>query len=67
MTARDSRGREYGVGERVAYNRSGDVVCGEVVHITPTVVLVRAQDDFHQAYRSPVSKVKNRRSILVIG
>lgn len=66
MKARDSRGVQYDVGARVAYNRSGNVIAGEVVHITASMVKIKPDNEWQGGYWPHISHVKNRNSILVI-
>lgn len=64
---RDSRGVEIRVGQIVAYNRSGDVVEGEVVGVSNSAVRIFAHPDFQQGRNdTKPSRVRNLRSILVL-
>lgn len=64
---RDSRRVPLRVGQRVAYNRSGDVVEGIIVDVHPGHCKIMAHADFMQGRNDMVpSRVKNERSILVL-
>lgn len=63
----DSRRREILVGSSVAYNRSGDVVAGEVLELASWHIKIVPHPDF--VVRGQVqtySKVKHGSSILVL-
>jgi hypothetical protein len=60
----DSQGTVIRPGQKVAYNRSGDVVPGEVINVQNSHVKILAED--RRAHYPKVSKVKNGRSILVL-
>lgn len=67
MTWYDSRARALAVGQRVAYNRSGNVVEGEIVHLTHSAVHIMPHPDYRRSYAaSPLSKVKRGHSIMVL-
>lgn len=67
MTWTDSRHRPLAVGQRVAYNRSGDVVEGEIVHLTRSAVHIQPSHDYQRPWSSsPLSKVKRGSSIMVL-
>jgi hypothetical protein len=61
---RDSRGVVFSIGDRVAYNRSGDVVEGIVVGITRSEVRIQPHPDFVRS--DHVSRVRNFQGILVL-
>lgn len=69
MRHKDSRGTLLEVGQRVAYNRSGNVVEGEIVHLTPSTIHIhiRPHPDYLKSWaRSPLSKVKHGYSVMVL-
>jgi hypothetical protein len=62
---RDSQGTELKVGQKVAYNLSGDVVPGEIVRVAPVTTYITCTS--HKSwYCGRTSKVMNPRSILVV-
>lgn len=51
----------------MAYNRSGDVVEGEIVHLTPSAVHIMPHSDYRRSWSSsPLSKVKRGQSVMVL-
>ncbi len=60
----DSQGREIEVGQRVAYNMSGQVVPGVVLAIHPGHIKIRCEST--QNRRPDTSRVKNSRGIMVL-
>lgn len=64
---RDSRGVEIKPDQTVAYNRSGDVIEGQVISVTPWTVTIMPHYDFQQGRNdSRLSRVRNPRGILVL-
>jgi hypothetical protein len=64
--AKDSAGVEIEVGQRVAYNCSGNVVAGEVVDAQPGHTKIRAEGGACYPRKGHISRVRNSRSILVL-
>lgn len=64
---RDSRYRVIDVGDRVAYNRSGDVVEGVVIDVRANYALIEPHEDYRRNwFTSSYSKVKRGMSIIVL-
>lgn len=65
---RDSRLREIQPGQRVAYNRSGNVIEGTVLEVRSSYVLIEPHEDFLSPRSSwpAESRVKCGTSILVL-
>ncbi len=59
----DSQGREIEVGQRVAYNMSGQVVPGVVLDVQWGHIKVSCESRNHSAH---VSRVRNPLSIMVL-
>ena len=67
FVVRDSRGVEIKPGQIVAFNRSGDVIEGEVWRVNSGAVLIFAHPDFQQGRNdTKPSRVRNPRGILVL-
>lgn len=65
---RDSRGVEIKNGQRVAYNRSGDVIEGTILDASSSGhIKVTPGEDFRASFGAPkFSRVRHGRSILVL-
>jgi hypothetical protein len=63
---RDSRGVEIIQGAKVAFNRSGDVVMGTVLRVTPSATFIEPHSEFRHAWSKGPSRVRNPRGILVL-
>lgn len=53
-------------GTRVAYNRSGNVVFGSIVHVTKGGTFKIEAEDAHRRYGGGISTVKNAGSVLSV-
>jgi hypothetical protein len=62
---RDSQGTVIRQGQKVAYNRSGDVVPGEVIEVRDSHIKILADDRIGR-FHPKVSKVRRGVSILVL-
>lgn len=60
---KDSAGTFINVGDRVAFNYSGDVALGTVTKIASDIIIER---DKNFGGTNPISRVKNGRSVLII-
>ena len=63
---KDSRGVRIEVGQKVAYNCSGNVVAGTVVDVQPSHTKIKAWGGATYPREGHISRVKNSRSIFVI-
>lgn len=66
---KDTTGTPISPGDRVAYNKSGDVVFGRVRRITPGGTFIIEQEGTHASAWVPaphVSRVKRAQSVLVV-
>jgi hypothetical protein len=63
---KDSAGTRIEVGQKVAYNCSGNVVGGEVVDVHPGHTKIKATGGATYPRAGHISRVKNSRSILVL-
>lgn len=64
---RDSRGYELKPGQRVAYNRSGDVIEGTILDVScASHIKVEPHRDFRRNYASTFSKVRHGRSVMIL-
>jgi hypothetical protein len=65
---RDSQGTPLRVGQRVAYNMSGDVVPGEIVRISTRISILHTGRPvgLYHGKDDHISKVRNSSSILVL-
>ena len=70
---KDSQGRELEVGQKVAYNRSGDVVPGEITFLGAEItILCLSKNAYSYSIQSKknggriVSRVRNGTSVLVL-
>lgn len=67
MGPKDSRGVPLEAAQRVAYNRSGNVIEGEIVRVSNSSIMIAAHPDFQQGRDdTKLSRVRNFRSILVL-
>jgi hypothetical protein len=68
VSRRDSRGRLLAVGQRVAYNRSGNVAEGKIIDIQWSHIKIEPHPDYVRNCQRglPYSRVKNSLSIMVL-
>jgi hypothetical protein len=74
---KDSRGVELSIGQKVAYNRSGDVIEGEIVGLGADIRVMADVEFWRRPFlanypppyprvKPNVSRVRNGRSVLVL-